>query len=104
MALAGPERWIGREVDIAGDELTMPETARIFGQVTGREVRYVQIPWDQFRQSAGDEITRMYEWFDKEGYEVDIPALREEYLGLTTFEQYLWQSEGAGFGTPLAQS
>jgi uncharacterized protein YbjT (DUF2867 family) len=92
MALAGPERWIGREVDIAGDELTMPETARILGQVTGREVRYVQIPWDQFRQTAGDEITRMYEWFDEEGYEADIPALREEYLGLTTFEQYLRQS------------
>jgi hypothetical protein len=46
----------------------------------------------------------MYEWFDKKGYEADIPALREEYLGLTTFEQYLRQSGGAGFGTPLAQS
>ena len=92
MALAGPERWIGREMDIAGDELTMPETARSFGQVAGREVRYVQIPWDQFRQSAGDEITRMYEWFDEEGYEADIPPLREEYPGLTTFEQYLRQS------------
>jgi uncharacterized protein YbjT (DUF2867 family) len=91
-ALAGPKRWIGREVDIAGDELTMLETARIFGQVTGREVRYVQIPWDQFRQSAGDEITRMYEWFDEEGYEADISALHEEYLSLTTFEQYLRQS------------
>ena len=91
-ALAGPKRWIGREVDIAGDELTMLETARIFGQVTGREVRYVQIPWDQFRQTAGDEITRMYEWFDEEGYEADISALHEEYLGLTTFEQYLRQS------------
>jgi uncharacterized protein YbjT (DUF2867 family) len=91
-ALAGPQRWIGREVDIAGDELTMPETARVFGQVTGREVRYVQVAWDQFRQTAGDEITRMYEWFDEEGYEADVPALREEYLGLTTFEQYLRQS------------
>jgi len=61
MAFAGPKRWIGREMDIAGDELTMPETARIFGQVTGREVRYIQISWDKFRQTAGNEITRMYE-------------------------------------------
>ena len=92
MAFVGPERWIGREVDIAGDDLTMPETARIFGQVTGKEVRYVQVPWDQFRQTAGDEITRMYEWFDEEGYEADISALHKEYPGLTTFEQYLRQS------------
>jgi len=48
-------------MDIAGDELTMPETSRIFGQVTGREVRYIQISWDKFRQTAGNEITRMYE-------------------------------------------
>jgi uncharacterized protein YbjT (DUF2867 family) len=92
MAFVDPERWIGREVDIAGDELTMLRSARVFGQVAGREVRYVQIPWDQFRQTAGDEITRMYEWFDQEGYEADIPALREEHPGLTTFEQYLRQS------------
>jgi uncharacterized protein YbjT (DUF2867 family) len=92
MAFADPERWIGREVDIAGDEMTMPEMARIFGQITGREVRYVQIPWDQFRRTAGDEVTRMYEWFDEEGYEADISALHKEYPGLTTFEQYLRQS------------
>lgn len=89
MAFVGPERWIGREVDIAGDELTMPETARTFGQVTDREVRYIQISWDKFRQTAGNEITRMYEWFDEEGYEADISGLREEYPRLTTFEQYL---------------
>ena len=69
-----------------------PEAARTFGQVNGRDVRYVQVPWDEFRQAAGDEITRMYEWFDEEGYEADILTLREEYPDLTTFEQYLRQS------------
>ena len=92
MAFVDPERWIGREVDIAGDELAMSETARIFGQVIGREVRYAQIPWDKFRQTAGNEISRMYEWFDEEGYEADISALRKEYLGLTNLEQYLRHS------------
>jgi uncharacterized protein YbjT (DUF2867 family) len=92
MAFADPERWVGREVDLAGDDPTMLETAQIFGQVTGREVRYVQIPWDQFRQAAGNEISRMYEWFEAEGYEADILALREEYPNLSTFEQYLRHS------------
>jgi uncharacterized protein YbjT (DUF2867 family) len=92
MAFADPERWIGREVDLAGDDPTMLEAARTFGRVTGREVRYVQIPWDQFRQAAGNEIARMYEWFEAEGYEADILALREEYPNLSTFEQYLRHS------------
>lgn len=92
MAFADPKRWTGREMDLAGDEPTTPEAARTFGQVTGRDVRYVQVPWDEFRQAAGDEIARMYEWFDEERYEADIPALREEYPDLTTFEQYLRHS------------
>lgn len=92
MAFTDPERWLGREVDLAGDDPTMLEAARTFARVTGREVRYVQIPWDQFRQAAGNEIARMYEWFEAEGYEADILALREECPNLSTFEQYLWHS------------
>jgi uncharacterized protein YbjT (DUF2867 family) len=92
MAFANPERWIGGEVDLAGDDPTMLEAAWIFGRVTGREVRYVQIPWDQFHQAAGNEIARMYEWFEEEGYEADIGALREEYPNLSTFEEYLRHS------------
>jgi len=70
----------------------MPEATRTFGQVNGRDLRYVQVPWDEFCQAAGEEIARMYEWFDEEGYVADIPTLREEYPDLTTFEQYLRQS------------
>ena len=45
-------------------------------------------------QAAEDEIARMYQWFDVEGYEANIPSLREEYPDLTTFEQYLRHSGG----------
>lgn len=37
-------------------------------------------------QAAGEEQTIMYKWFNKVGYEANIPALREEYPGLTTFK------------------
>src|ERR687889_2653832 len=45
-AFEDPETWIGREVDIAGDELTMPEIAGVFSRVIGRDVEHVQVPWD----------------------------------------------------------
>jgi uncharacterized protein YbjT (DUF2867 family) len=45
---AEPEEWIGRAVDLAGDALTMEETAATMSRVLRREVRYVQVPWDQF--------------------------------------------------------
>jgi uncharacterized protein YbjT (DUF2867 family) len=55
-----PGTWIGREVDISGDEQTMPEIAETFGRVIGREVDYYQVSWDQFEEQMGEEVTVMY--------------------------------------------
>ena len=96
VAFEHPDEWIGREVDLAGDEQTMPEIAETFGRVIGREVEYYQVPWDQFEEQMGEEYAVMYRWFNEVGYEADIAALRQEYPELTTFERYLrshgWES------------
>jgi len=89
MAFENPERWLGREVDLAGDESTMVELAETFGRVMGREVEYVQVGWKEFREAYGEDLAWMYEWFNRVGYEADIAALRDEYPGLITFEAYL---------------
>jgi uncharacterized protein YbjT (DUF2867 family) len=98
MAFENPEGWIGREVDLAGDEMTMPEVAATVSRVIGREVGYYQVPWDQFEEAAGEEAAVMYRWFNDHGYEADIAALREEHPGLVTFERYLrthgWENAG----------
>ena len=99
MAFENPEGWIGREVDLAGDELTMPEIADTFSRVIGRQVDYFQTPWDQFEEQMGKEYTVMYRWFDEYGYEADIAGLRKEHPGLVSFEQYLsthgWEIAGS---------
>ncbi len=89
MAFVDRENWLGRELDIAGDELSMTKTAETFGRVIGRPVNYVQVPWEKYRELAGEEYTEMFRWFELEGYDADIDVLRELYPGLTTFEQYL---------------
>ena len=89
MAFEDPKGWLGREVDLAGDESTMVELADTFGWVIGRKVEYTQVPWKGFREAYGQDLTVMYEWFNEAGYEADIAALRDEYPELTTFEQYL---------------
>ncbi len=88
-AFENPDRWIGREVDLAGDEQSMTEIADTFGRVIGREVSYYQVPWDQFEEQMGEEGAVMYRWINDVGYEADIAALRQEYPELTTFERYL---------------
>lgn len=89
MAFENPDQWIGREVDLAGDELTMPEVAETMSRVSSREISYYQVPWDEFREQMGEEFAVMYEWFNDVGYEADVATLRSEYPDLTTLEQYL---------------
>jgi uncharacterized protein YbjT (DUF2867 family) len=89
LAFEHPDEWIGREVDLAGDEQTMPQMAETFSRVTGKEIDYYQVPWDQFEEQMGEEYAVMYRWFNDVGYEADIAALRQEYPELTTFEQYM---------------
>ncbi len=98
LAFENPEEWIGRDTDISGDELTMPQIAETFSRVTGRDIEYFQVPWDQFEEQMGEEYAVMYRWFNDVGYEADIPALKKEHTGLVSFEQYLrdhgWQDAG----------
>ena len=89
IAFEHPDNWVGREVDLAGDDQTMPEIAETFGRVVGREVSYYQVPWEQFAEQMGEEYEVMYRWFNDVGYEADIIALRQEYPELTNFERYL---------------
>lgn len=94
-AFERPSKWQDRVFDLAGDELSLAELAHVFSRATGREVRYVQMPWDEFEKRAGKEMTVMYRWFQNTGYHIDIGAVRQEYHSLMTFEQWIntnWHS------------
>ena len=72
------QRVNGRAVDIAGDEMTMPEAAAVLSEAMGKSIEFVQMPIEQVRSSSED-FALMLEWFDKVGYDVDVPALTREY-------------------------
>ena len=84
-----------------GDAMTMPAIADTFSRVIGRQVDYVQVPWEGFEEQMGEEYTVMYRWFNDYGYEADIAALREENPGLISFEQYLRATVGRTQRFPL---
>jgi uncharacterized protein YbjT (DUF2867 family) len=86
---AHPGKWQNRIFELAGDELSMQDLAQVFTRASGREVRYVQVPWDEFEKQAGPEITTMYHWFQNVGYHVDLGAVRQEYHNVMSFEQWI---------------
>jgi uncharacterized protein YbjT (DUF2867 family) len=88
-AFSDPDRWVGRAIDLAGDERTIAEVAEAFGRVIGRPVAYQQLSWEDYRKAAGDEYHKMFRWFQDVGYDADVPELRAELPWLTDFEGYL---------------
>ena len=98
MAFADPGAWTGREFELAGDERTLPEYAAAISAARGVRVEYVQVPWEALRQRSED-LYRMYDFFEREGYAADIAALHAEYPRLKTFDDWLREGGLAGLGT-----
>ncbi|MFY4723619.1 NmrA/HSCARG family protein [Streptomyces sp. LaBMicrA B280] len=92
-AFERPRRYLGRSVELAGDELTATEVAQAIAARTGRPARFEELPLDSVAASPyipnAPEIALMFEWFQRYGYRADIPALRAEHPGLTDFASYL---------------
>jgi uncharacterized protein YbjT (DUF2867 family) len=72
------EQVFGKRFDIAGDELSGEEQAKVLSQAIGRTINYQEIPIAAARQQSEDAAL-MFEWFDRVGYDADIPALHEEF-------------------------
>jgi uncharacterized protein YbjT (DUF2867 family) len=88
LAFANPQDYIGRALEIAGDELTEPQMVEIIVKVIGRPVDLVQADGPPIYE----DMVKMVNWFNEKGYEADIPALRTRHPGLMTFETWLRQS------------
>ncbi len=72
------EEMNGLEVDLAGDEHTMPQTAAILSKALGRPVEFVRTPIEEVRKWSEDYGT-MLEWFDRVGYNADIGGLEKRF-------------------------
>ena len=67
-----------REIDLAADEATMPDVAMALSRGLGRNISFVEIPISEVRKNS-DDFATMLEWFDRVGYDVDIPSLEKEF-------------------------
>ena len=91
LAFERPQEFIGKELEIAGSELTNLETAKVFGRVLGKRVRFQKLPMPVVRLFLGREFQQMFRWFNESGFQADIAALRKDYpeIHLHTLEEWL---------------
>ena len=88
LAFANPENFLGKTIELAGDELTEAQIAEVFTKVIGRPVRVAESQ-NFSGEAPTEEQVAMYNFFNGVGYDADIAALRRLYPALQNLEQYL---------------
>ena len=85
LAFENPENYIGQGIELAGDEMTEPEIAKVFAKVIGKQINLVP----PSGPPPNEDMEKMVAWFNEKGYESDIPALRSINEELMTLETWL---------------
>jgi len=95
--------YLGKRINVASDELPWKQAIEILSRVTGRPISYQETSLEQARAYSADTAA-MFEWFDKVGYSVDIPALRREApeVGWHTYEAWAKAQDWSVLNQPAA--
>ena len=88
LAFADPKQYLGKTIELAGDALTESQIADTFTKVIGRPVQLVP-PTPGVGRRSEEEMIAMFNFFNGQGYDADIPALRKLHPGLLNLEGYL---------------
>ena len=84
-ALEEPERYAGRVIPLAGDELSVGDIIRTFKTITGHKPRVAPIPTFVAKMMMPKEFADMFRWVREKGFKADIAQVRQEYPQLLTF-------------------
>jgi uncharacterized protein YbjT (DUF2867 family) len=99
LAFAQPADFVGRALEIAGDELSMLEVAETLSRVTGREVRFQPLDIEQTR-AFDPNLAQLCEWMTTHDFGANIAALRALLPDLLTLEGWLTRT---GWGQPARE-
>jgi uncharacterized protein YbjT (DUF2867 family) len=84
-ALEGPERYAGRVIPLAGDELSVGEIIKTFKTATGKKPWVAPIPAFLAKKMMPKEFLDMFTWIREKGFKADIAKVRQESPQLLTF-------------------
>jgi uncharacterized protein YbjT (DUF2867 family) len=88
-ALEDPERYAGRVIPLAGDELNVADIIRTFKTVIGHKPWVAPIPTFVAKMMMPKEFADMFRWVREKGFKADIAQVRQEYPQLLTFAGWL---------------
>lgn len=86
-----PDKYIGQKVGLSGDKLTMDQYAAIISKVTGKTLKYNQVPpkvFATFPFPGADDLATMFQFFVSGKMERDVEVTRALNPDIITFEKW----------------
>ena len=96
-AFANPEKYMGKTIEIAGDELTNEQVASTMAEVLGFKVKFKLFPLFIAKWVLDKEIYIMFKWFNEKGFTANIEDTKAKFpsVKITSLKDFLlaenWQ-------------
>ena len=84
LAFENPQAYLGKTIEMAGDEVTETQIAALLTKVIGRPVQLAAPQMPEGAAPTPEQIA-MFTFFNGQGYDADIPALRQTLSGIAQF-------------------
>lgn len=81
LVMENPDELIHRRFDIASDELTCADMARILARISGTSIAYSEVALEDFRLQYPEspEVATLYDWLNHVGTNAAIEPLRYQF-------------------------
>ncbi|NMO14669.1 NmrA/HSCARG family protein [Pyxidicoccus fallax] len=95
LVLEQREPFLGRRIDLAGDELDGAIAADILTRELGHAIHPVALPLSSFpaQGELGQNVAATLAWMDRVGFSADIDALRREFPDVGWHSFAMWAQE-----------
>lgn len=86
-----PDKYSGRIVTIAAEEMDMETVAGVFSEVLRKEIKYQKLPGLITRLVMGKDLYKMFKWVNENNavFLKDLDAFKKEYPHLTGLREWI---------------
>jgi uncharacterized protein YbjT (DUF2867 family) len=88
-----PEKYIGKTIPLATEQLSTLEVAEIFSEVMGRRIEYKKLPALIIKLFLGSDLNKMFKWTDaKNRFHIEtVEETRTEFRDLLDLRNWIKQ-------------
>lgn len=86
-----PDKYLGRTIILATEEMDMGEVAHVLSEELGRQIKYQKMPNLITRLVLGKNLYKMFNWVNENNavFVKDVDALHKEFPNPTSLKQWI---------------